>query len=178
MKLTPYTPDEIKSLLGRLEKLVRFNGAVQRFYSVAEHTSIGLWAMQQNGQSKDAMRAFFVHDLPEAVMGIGDITRNVKNRPDVAQIVRLLEEDAFARIKPVLPFDMDTYEAVVKSYDRDMAIAEVEAVALGIAQDSPKDYVPERHDLLRDRIHAVSCGWATPRRLTGWAEDLWPGVLV
>ena len=38
MKPTPFTPAEIKSLIGRLEKLCRFNGAVSRFYSVAEHT--------------------------------------------------------------------------------------------------------------------------------------------
>jgi hypothetical protein len=178
MSVTPYTPDEIVQFLNRLEKLCRFNGAVRRFYSVAEHTSVGLWCMEKNGQSRDAMRAFLVHDLPEAVMGIGDITRNVKNRPDVAQIVRLLEEDAFARIKPVLPFDMDTYGAVVKFYDRMMAVAEVECVALGIEHDNPNDYQPEVHDAARYRIDSISTGWARYRPLINWANDLWPEVLV
>lgn len=179
MKLTPYTPDEIVMLLKALENICRFNGHVKRFYSVAEHTSLGLWFMEWRGQSRDAMRAFFVHDLPEAILGIGDITRDVKHRPEIAKIVAPLEREAFDRIQPVLPFDMDRYGAVVKFYDRAMAITEVECVAEGIAQDDPADFEPDFHGVIRDRITsgANSRGYYS-KPLLDWAHELWPGALV
>lgn len=178
MKLTPYTPDEIVQLLRALENICRFNGHVKRFYSVAEHTSVGLWYMEKLGQSRNSMRAFFVHDLPEAVLGIGDITRDVKRRPEIAKIVAPLEREAFERINGTLPFDTDTYGAVVKAYDRVMAVAEVECIAKGIQHDDPRDYDLDYHGIVRARIDSISTGWARYRPLINWANDLWPGVLV
>lgn len=178
MTVQPYTPDEIVQLLRALENICRFNGHVKRFYSVAEHTSVGLWFMEKQGHSQGALRAFFVHDLPEAVLGIGDITRDVKRRPEIEKIVAPLEREAFEHIRCVLPYEPFQYPVIVKAYDRAMAVAEVECIAKGIQHDDPRDYDPDYHGIIRARIDSISTGWARYRPLINWANDLWPGVLV
>lgn len=172
-------PDELIRLFNRLAFICRFNGAVKRFYSVAEHTVLGLETMEADAQSEDAMRAFFVHDLPEAMLGIGDVTRNVKRDPFVAAIVSPMEREAFARIQTVLPFPTDTHtNTTVKHYDRMMAVAEVEVVADGIAQDHPGDYCPHIHGRIARRLRRRDDPFAVPpRSMRDWCRDLWPGVV-
>lgn len=172
-------PDELIRLFNRLALICRFNGAVKRFYSVAEHTIIGLEMMEADAQSETEMRAFFVHDLPEAMLGIGDVTRNVKRDPFIAAVVAPLEREAFARIQTALPFSTDKrVQATVKHYDRMMAVAEVEAVADGIAHDHPGDFCPHIHGRIARRLRWRDDPFAVPpRAMRDWCRDLWPGVV-
>lgn len=173
----PMTQDDLRALLKRLTHLCRFNGAVKWHYSVAEHTSIMLEVAQRGGESEDVLRAVFVHDLPEAVLGIGDVTRDVKTDPAVAAIVAPREAAAFERIRELLPFS-DKHHDKVKVYDRLMAVAEVERVAEGIAHDDPADYSPVIHGYAARRIQ-----WRNdfvprkPATLERWCGLLWPGSL-
>lgn len=169
------TTDELEALFRALGHICRFNGHVKRFYSVAEHTSIGLACMKRDKQPAEAMRAFFVHDLPEAMLGIGDITRDMKRDPAIERVVAPLERQAFIKIRSVLPFDPD-YGQVVKYYDRLMAVAEVEKVASGIAHDGPDDYDPHTHGYAA-RLIAFGERAAPPRTMRSWCLELWPGVL-
>lgn len=170
------TTAELERLFKALANICRFNGHVQQFYSVAHHTSIGLTVMRCDKQPLEAMRAFFVHDLPEAMLGLGDITRDVKRAPAIERIVAPLERAAFASIRAVLPFNPD-WEPVVKYYDRLMAVAEVEKIASGIAHDSPDDYDPKVHGLAARLIVQNTRGSLPARTMRSWCLELWPGVL-
>ena len=174
----PMTQDELRALLRRLTHICRFNGAVKRFYSVAEHTSIMLEVAQRAGEPEAVLRAIFVHDLPEAVLGIGDITRDVKCDPAIAAIVGPREKAAFERIRAILPFS-DAHHDKVKFYDRHMAVAEVERVADGITHDNPADFQQSVHGYAARRLM-----WANdfvprkPASLERWCDFLWPGALA
>lgn len=170
------TNAELEALFHRLGHICRFNGAVKSFYSVAHHTSIGLEVMKRDEQPIDAMRAFFVHDLPEAMLGLGDITRDRKKDPRIELIVGPLEREAFLKIGSILPFSSD-WQPVVKYYDRLMAVAEVEKIASGIEHDSPDDYDPNVHGYAARRIWLQRYNREPVRSMRSWCLELWPRVL-
>lgn len=176
---TPMSKAELAALIKRLGFICRYNGAVKRHYSVAEHTSLGLEKMKLDGRSVDEMRAFFVHDMPEALMGLGDLTRPVKHAlpTEVARYVAALELGAFVRINTLLDFpdpDSAAWEAA-KEYDNLMAVAEREAVAL-VGHDSPSDYDPKVHGFVVRRIREHNR--VPARSLVGWANELWPWLAL
>lgn len=148
------TWDELMGHVAALENICRFNGHVNRFYSVAEHTVIGLEMMARDGVDVRFQRAFAIHDLPEAMMGLGDLARDVKKDCAVAAVVAPREAQAFEMIANCLhdpKLLRDVHSAVVKAYDRKMAVAEVEVVA-HCAHDRPDDYDPKTHGYAARRI--------------------------
>jgi hypothetical protein len=151
------TYEEINAHLCALHNICRFNGHVKRFYSVAEHTAIGLECMMRDGVGLDEQRAFAIHDLPEAVLGLGDLARDVKREPNVAEVVTPREINATAKICDALdvPFKLVWIGEVRQHYDRLMAVAEVEAVAL-CDHDNPGDYDPWVHGFAARRIREGS----------------------
>jgi hypothetical protein len=177
------TLDELKRHVRALNNICRFNGHVKRFYSVAEHTAIGLEVMERAGESVRLMRAFAIHDLPEAVLGIGDLSRDVKKDPAIAAIVGPREQAAIYRIAcalqgkdcPGFRLIEDVTHYKIKLYDRHMAIAEVEKVAL-CDHDDPEDYLPGVHGFAARRIHEGGSGDDTAR-LEPWFKRLF-GVEV
>lgn len=149
----PETVSDIRRDVLALGNICRFNGHVRRFYSVAEHTAIGLEAMMRKNVPADVQRAFAIHDLPEAFMGLGDVARNVKRDERVRAIVEPMEGDYWECAAIALNWDMDVHptDERVKHWDRYMGVAEVESVA-NCDHDSPVDFVPAIHGYAAARI--------------------------
>lgn len=88
-----------------LSNLCRYSGAVTRFYSVAEHsTLIARWLAVRT----DPVTALcgLLHDAPEALSGFGDVSRPVKGRaPVIAGVEDAIWRKAIAP-KFGLPIDM------------------------------------------------------------------------
>ena len=169
------THDDLKKHFRALHMICRFNGNVTRHYSVAEHTAIGLECMERDKQPLDLMRGFLVHDLPEAILGLGDLRRGVKDDPAIAAIVEPREIECWNRVDLLLGYEIGTMarlarDPVVKSYDRLMSVAEVQAVAC-VPHDSPDDFQPYVHGYACRRIREGAGPIPTPR-LDRWVRSL------
>lgn len=151
----PETPEDIRRDIAALGNICRFNGHVRRHYSVAEHTAIGLEVMMRKNVPTDIQRAFALHDLPEAYMGLGDVSRDRKS-PFVKAIIDPMEHDYWECAAIALDHDLDVHptDDRVKYWDRHMAVAEVEAVAL-CDHDDPSDYAPMTHGYAAARIQGA-----------------------
>lgn len=152
----PVTHDDIRRDIYALGNICRFNGHVSRFYSVAEHTAIGLECMAQKNVPEILQRAFALHDLPEAYLGLGDVARNRKRDHRVEAIVKPREGLYWSTLVRILDGACDprAHETGVKHWDRHMAVAEVEAVAL-VPHDDPNDYNPAIHGYACARIRGA-----------------------
>lgn len=144
---------DLKADIATLHNICRFNGRVSRFYSVAEHTAIGLDLMQHRGETLHAQRLFAVHDLPESQLGLGDILRDNKQLPAIAHYARAVEEAYLTKISKILWTNLvpALTDPTVKKYDRIMGVAEVETIAQ-VEHDDPKDYQPKIHGYSARRI--------------------------
>lgn len=160
------TPDNLRADIAALHNICRFNGRVLRFYSVAEHTALGLDEMVLRGEPLREQRLFAVHDLPESQLGIGDVTRNVKRHIEIARYVVPREQAYLRGLSNMLGEDLGDAlsNRTVKIYDRLMGVAEVYAVASDVEQDDPRDFVPDVHGHIADRI-------AFPEEYAQW--NLW-----
>lgn len=67
---------EVRDRARVLMKICRFAGRTKRFYSVLEHTVLGVEVMENLGYSHDDRKAFLYHDFEESEFG--DIIRPVK----------------------------------------------------------------------------------------------------
>lgn len=152
----PSAVSDIRRDIYALNHICRYNGHVRRFYSVAEHTAIGLEAMMRKNVPNEVQRAFAVHDLPEAYMGLGDVARGRKRDPRIRAIVEPMEHDYWESAAIALDWDMRVHPAdeEVKHWDRHMAVAEVESVA-DVPHDDPADFVPAIHGYAAARIHGA-----------------------
>lgn len=66
-----------------LGKLCRFNGQIDRFYSVAEHSVRVMWYVQDMGGSKTDQKWALLHDAAEG-LGLGDLVNPYKRLPELA----------------------------------------------------------------------------------------------
>ena len=141
------TLDDIKQDFRALHNICRFNGHVKRFYSVAEHTAIGLHCMRRDGVREVSQKAFLLHDLPEAALGLGDLNRNTKRDPIIDEIVFQRETEYFDALAPVLgfgPWEMAEHYPTIRYYDHLVGVAEVETIA-HVPHDHPDDFDDEKH---------------------------------
>jgi hypothetical protein len=171
--------DDLRADLAALHMICRFNGRVKRHYSVAEHTAIGLEYMVRQEMPVHLQRAWAAHDLPESVMGLGDIARDQKRLPAVAAIAAPIERSYLQTFDEFLReqrggsafaggFDVQSiFDPVVKAVDRMMAVAEVQAVAL-CPHDDPDDFEPYVHGFACRRILEGSQGREPLPRLEPW----------
>jgi len=87
-------PDEthIEDIAHGLSMLCRYNGAVKRFYSVAEHSVMIARSLRQYGPV--IQLCGLLHDSPEALSGFGDICAPMKGEiPAISDI----EKDIYVR---------------------------------------------------------------------------------
>ena len=173
----PATPADILRDIRALGHIARYNGHTKRHYSVAEHTAIGLEVMLRKNVPTDVQRAFALHDLPEAYMGLGDITRDRKRDARIRAIVEPLEHDYWECAAIALDWSLHVHptDERVKYWDRHMAVAEVEAVAF-CDHDDPSDFVPTTHGYAAARIQgAFDYEMGRPRLLYHFVR-LFPSV--
>jgi len=121
----------------------RYAGSVDRFYSVAEHTSVGVEVLQESCASEDEQRAFFLHDMPEGPYG--DIITPVKRDPAVAARWDELEHTDFFEMtrRLDLPNGFMTKTSTVKAVkelDWNLFIAELFTVADDFVRGRSKEY--------------------------------------
>ncbi len=176
------TLDDLRADVAALHNICRYNGHVARHYSVAEHIAIGLEQLELDGADDDLKRAWLLHDCPEAALGLGDITRDEKLRPEIAKLAHDKEGQWYGDFAFLVP---DVTGGViwaamrcprVKELDRRMAVAEVEAVAL-VEHDSPEDYDPYVHGFIARRIREGTFKLRPIPRLEPWFEKLFGVVL-
>ncbi len=146
--------DDLKGDLHALHNICRYNGRVSRHYSVAEHTAIGLECMVRDGVDEEFQKAFFVHDMPEASLGLGDILRPNKVDPTIAAYAAAKEDDYHRQLRKLLDYDAGKVTSdIVKYYDDLMAVAEIKTVAF-IKADVP--YNPKVHGYAARRINGAN----------------------
>ncbi len=152
---------ELRADLRALHHICRFNGHVRRTYSVAEHTAHGLDYMVRQEMPLVVQKAFALHDLPEAALGLGDINRDIGKLPAIAAYKAKRETAYFEGVAALLDFDPATLaDPRVKKTDVLMGVAEVEAVALvPHDKDAPYDY----------RVH----GWIARRIRHPGPKPIW-----
>lgn len=127
-----------------LGHICRYNGWVDRMYSVLEHTVIGVTVLRNEGATLGAQRAFLLHDFEETEFG--DITRPVKAKympeqyaKDVAAWdLQLHRGQGFA------PTAQDYLDC--NTMDDRMLAAEIHAIARIVDPKYP--FVPRRHDTI------------------------------
>lgn len=88
-------PEEvfIESIAHGLSRICRYSGAVEKHYSVAEHSVLtARWLRQRYGVTS-ALCAL-LHDAPESLSGFGDVGRPVKG---LAPIIGGTEDDIWRR---------------------------------------------------------------------------------
>lgn len=165
------TVEELRADVAALHHICRFNGHVKRHYSVAEHTAIGLEWMEREGRSRTELEAFCLHDLAEASLGLGDITRDNKSAA-VRAIIEPLEEAYYDRLSGLLRFERHLIGGVIiKLFDDWMAIAEVETIATR-HHNLHAPYNPATHGFAARRITEGSVGIRPRPRLEPWIERL------
>jgi hypothetical protein len=101
-----------------LSMLVRYTGAVRRFYSVAEHSwHIAGWLRDNYGPV--TALAGLLHDAPEALSGFADNARPSKRH---APIIKETEENIWRRaIAPKFGLDVEMPDAVHEADNRIVA---------------------------------------------------------
>lgn len=149
--------EDLRADLRALHNICRFNGHTRRpvgqIYSVAEHTAHGLdWLVRQES-SILLQKAFAVHDLPEAKLGLGDINRNIGKLPAIAAYKTRVEAKYWEDAAQLLEFDpASVHRKEIKALDNLVGVAEVEAVARGFTHDKDAPYDSLRHGWVARRI--------------------------
>lgn len=150
--------DTISRDIAALHKICRFNGHVHWHYSVAEHTAHGLTEMVLRDEPVEKQRLFAVHDLPEAMLGLGDITNPRKHAPEMQRVmreyVRPTEQRYLLHLGEFLGLELTeaVTDRVVKMYDSLMSTAELHTVARVPLLKSDGLYDPNVHGGIADRI--------------------------
>jgi len=130
----------IEQRIKALSMQCRYAGSVDRFYSVAEHTSVGIEVLQESCASEDDQRAFFLHDMPEGPYG--DIITPVKRDPAVAKRWNEIEEKDFDDLEWFLevPGLIGSRSESIKDLDTNLFIAELFTVADDFVRGRSREY--------------------------------------
>lgn len=103
--LDPRSEDlRIEDIAHALSMLCRFNGHVERFYSVAEHSVIVATAVAQVSRDSRMILTALLHDASEAYLS--DVPRPLKRMPEMEpyrRMERLLEEAIAERFNLFYP---------------------------------------------------------------------------
>jgi len=137
-------PQRIKALSHQC----RYAGSVDRFYSVAEHTSVGIEVLVETGGDLELQKAFFLHDMPEGPYG--DIITPVKRDPAVAARWNTLEDLDFADMHNALGLRPSFYEehhCDVKALDYSLYTAELFTVVDDYIRQRSKGVIIEQFDI-------------------------------
>jgi hypothetical protein len=98
-KVHPLAPNpaefDIRDIARSISMLCRYNGHVDRFYSVAEHSCHVAWIIEQRGGTLHQVRWALLHDASEAYLA--DVPSPVKHMPAM-EPYRLAEANLQAAI--------------------------------------------------------------------------------
>lgn len=132
----PFRPDPTKILIEDVARSLaltcRFGGMLGDFYSVAQHSVLVSHLVAPGFEL-----AGLLHDLAEALSGLGDVVGPVKNHPFVAAIVKPIEqaiEDAAAE-RFGLPVGFSTLPAVREADQLALRIEDHDLRGLGGSVD-------------------------------------------
>lgn len=124
--LEPVEEDvHIEDIAHALSMICRFGGHCDRFYSVAEHSTLLVWRLSNVGTvSALTLLAALLHDAEEAYLP--DITSPIKHyMPEAHKIYKKLNAAIMHK------FGLEKAEwKLIKMYDRKMAIAEAKLLGL------------------------------------------------
>lgn len=122
---------DIEDIAHSLSMQCRYNGHVQRFYSVAEHSAYvsAIVAAEMGNEKYDINIALWglLHDASEAY--IGDVSRPLKHQPEMARY-RENEQRIMAVIAQKFGLKGEEPEMVIRA-DRDILGMEVRALKWG-----------------------------------------------
>lgn len=109
----------IDDMAHNLGQIVRYNGSVDEFYSVAEHSYLISEALERDGYDAQVQLQGHLHDGPEYILG--DMIRPIKNAiEEVSPAAAQMLASAHTRIDLLISQKFDTgypYHPAVKAYD-------------------------------------------------------------
>ena len=154
------TPTDLRNTIWALTGIQRFNGMTYPSWTVADHIIAGYigspykWAIGHN-------KAWLAHDLPEGVMGIGDVLRD-NHTPAIAAYKAEKEAEFFLGFS-LLVRDASFMDCLteIKEHDKDVAAAEI---AGGVAL-----LKPDGHQV-RPSIHKAISDWKGKSRRESFAR--------